>query len=192
MVVDRLGIAMLAVGAVGVVWLAWPAPDVERIRRCADCGPVPMAASIQGDKDCPGIRLPQPVCSTDGGTPEPMQGPFDSLGAAAGSGELDVKTMRGVAPFDELTVLHAGDGTPDLSSHDRLVLVIRVGAWWYTRELASIGPFCGGMGSPTWVDAEASAPRIVDGAVSVRTHETFRQGDSERSSDSLVECRLNP
>lgn len=171
--VDRLDLALLATCATGIVWMATRSPT-----RPPE----------------PNIVLPydrQMACSTNGGMPEPMQGPYAFLGGASG-GDLDVKTMIGVAPYDQLTVVRTGGGTPDLTNHDRLVLAIRAGGQWYTRELASMGPFCGGMGSPTWVDAEASAPRIIDGAVSVRVHETYRQGDSERSSDSLVECRLEP
>ncbi len=187
MLVDRLDLALLAASITGIVWMAARSP--------APAGPPGGEVVVAPDTGCTLLaappRPPTPTCSTNGGAPEAMQGPFGSLGDAAG-GELDVKAMAGVAPFDELTVLRIGDGTPDLSSHDRLALAIRVGGLWYTRDLASIGPFCGGMGHPTWVDAEAAAPRIVDGAVSVRVRETYRQGDSERTADTLVECRLDP
>ncbi|NVB84538.1 MAG: hypothetical protein HOV81_39550 [Kofleriaceae bacterium] len=173
MLVDRLDLALLASCVTGIVWMATPSP--------ASPPDPPIVLAVDA----------RVMCSLDGGMPELMQGPYAFLGDALG-GELDVKTMVGVAPFDQLTVVRTG-GTPDLTNHNRLVLAIRVDGGWYTRELADgLGPFCGGMGSPIWVDAEAGAPRIIDGAVSVRVHETYRQGDSERSSDSLVECRLEP
>lgn len=186
MLVDRLTLGMLALGITGIVWLAWPASETARVSY--DGWQADGVLIEDGPCTGPAIRV---TCSTNGGLPEAMQGPFSDLSEAIG-GELDVKTMAGVAPFQQLTVVHSGVGTPDLTNHDRLVLVLQVGGGWFTHELASIGPFCGGTGSPTWVDAEAAAPRIVDGAVSVRAHETYRQGDSERSSDSLVECRLEP
>jgi hypothetical protein len=177
MLVDRLGIVLFALGTTGIVWLASRSPDAPaRVRRA------PPAAEA---------KPPALACSTNGSIAEAMQGPFASLGEAV-SGELDVKVMRGVAPYDELTVVRVGDGEPDLTNHDRLVLVVQVGGRWFTHELATVGPFCGGMGTPVWVDAEAAAPRILDGAVSVRVHESYHQGDSERAYDSLVECRPEP
>lgn len=168
---DRLGLAMLALGTLGVGLLAWP--SAQRIR------PAPQVNAI-----------PVPYCSADGGTAEMMQGPLRSLEDVCGS--CDAEVADGIAPFHQVTVLRVGDGAADLTNHDRLLLVVRSDVGWFTRELASVGPFCGGMGSPTWVDAEANAPRIIDGVLSVRVHETFRQGDSERTADTLVECRIAP
>lgn len=174
MLVGRLDLGMLALGVSGIVWLSAPPREAEpRGNHVAQAPPIDV------------------MCSTNGRAPEAMEGPFFDLGGAVG-GQLDVKAMVGVAPFQQVTVVHFGDGAPDLMKHDRLVLAVQVGGSWFTRDLATIGPFCGDMGSPTWVDAEADAPRIAGGAVSVRVHETYRQGESERASDSLVECHLEP
>ena len=152
MVVDRL---LFALAAAGIVWMATPS------KRPSD---------------------PAPVCTEDGGLPQRMQGPFDSLEAATGSDAVNVRMRHGAGTFDELTVMGAE------------TLVVRVDHRWFRYRITGTGaPLSEDEEAPIWIDVEAGAPRIVDDTIVVQFFPTrnYSRGVVGPSSGfHFVTCRV--
>ncbi|HEU0035168.1 MAG TPA: hypothetical protein VFQ53_31300 [Kofleriaceae bacterium] len=187
MVVDRMGTVLFAVGIVGIAWMAGSGPVAGSDRSVARQKPSGANAAA--------LEAP-PITSTFG---EPMRGPFDSLDMVCNGCELNVKVMKGVAPFEELTVIVFGHehDPPDLGDFAPTELAVRIKSKWYFKTLGKDGVACGGMGSPIWSDIKAEAPRFVQTShshgneVSVRIVEHHSSGNTTRTFEAQVVCGLD-
>jgi hypothetical protein len=187
MVVDRLGTVLFAVGIAGIAWMAASGHP------CGSRLPVARRGSAAISEVTPAAAA---ITTTFG---EPMRGPFDSLDAVCNGCELDVKVMKGVAPFEEVTVIVVGHAhePPGLGDFAPTELAVRIDSKWYFKKLGEEGVACGGMGSPIWSDIKADAPRFVQTSlghgieISVRTIEHHSSGKTKRTFEDQVVCGID-
>jgi hypothetical protein len=187
MVVDRLGTALLGVGIAGIAWMAGSGHSRDSGKSVA-----PLRRVVAND-----VAREVPAVTTTFG--EPMRGPFDALDAVCDGCPLNVKVMKGVAPFEELTVIVFGHEreSAGLGDFAPTELAVRIDSKWYFKKLGEDGVACGGMGSPVWSDIQADAPRFVDTAhsrgieVSVRTIENHSSGNKTRTFEQQILCGVD-
>ena len=120
-----------------------------------------------------------------------MRGPYESLAGDCATCAIDAAAAIGVAPIDQYTVItHAETG--GLGEQRAYSLAIHTAEGWWFHDLASAGAFCGGMGTPTWVDVDADAPHQHGASVTVHFTEHLRRGDTKWAVETTVTCSVAP